>query len=129
VGVTSWVIRFEGAVWRDSADDRQRHCDRTGGVDQPAPGKRVGPSALRPHGVAQPHHPFEYEVGETAPQHRIDPVMRRLIGRGDRQHHHHADADDHRDIGRVGHVAAGRCGDEMGQSRVNEPLGHRGNGA
>ena len=75
--------------------------------------------------MAQPHQPFEHEIDEACPQHRVDPVLRRLVGRGHREHHHRGDADRHRGIGRLGHVAAGRLGDELSQCRENEPLGHR----
>jgi hypothetical protein len=36
-----------------------------------------GPS--RPDHVAQPHQPFEHEIDKTRPQHRADPMARRLV--------------------------------------------------
>jgi hypothetical protein len=37
----------------------------------------LGPSL--PDHVAQPHQPFEHEIDKTRPQHRADPMARRLV--------------------------------------------------
>src|SRR5260370_41485771 len=50
--------------------------------------------------------------------------MRRFIGGIDREQNHHGDAGGDRDIGRLGHVAAGRRGYEFCQTRESKRLGH-----
>jgi hypothetical protein len=70
--------------------------------------------------VAQPHRPFEHETGEAGPQHRVDPMMCRLVGRRDSEHHHHGDAGCNGDMGRCRHVAAGGGGGEMCQGEARQ---------
>src|SRR6202035_440504 len=53
-----------------------------------------------------------------------DPAMRRFIGGIDREQNHHGHAGGDRDIGRLGHVAAGGRGCEFCQTRENKRLGH-----
>ena len=118
-----------GGLGIGAEHERERHRDGGDGVHQPAAGQRVSPGRVAPEGVAKPDHPFEHEEGQARPQHRIDPVMRRLIGRIDREQDHHDDAGRHRDIGRLGHVAAGRCGHELRQSGEEQAAWTLGGGA
>ena len=99
---------------------------RGDGVDQPAAGQRIRPVRARASRQwrSRTTHSNTKE-GQARPQARVDPVMRGLIGGIDRERDHHGDAGRHRHIGGRGHVASGRGGHELRQSRKCEWLGHR----
>ena len=65
----------------DAREQRDRHGKRADRVDDPAAEKRVERQPPLPRHMAQPHQPFEHEIDEARPQHRVDPVVRRLVGR------------------------------------------------